>query len=38
MLEDFIDNGGVGNKCDDEHGSSTTDAFESIHMKSPEEK
>jgi hypothetical protein len=38
MLEDFIDNGGVGNESKNNHGSCATDAFESIHMKSPEEK
>jgi hypothetical protein len=38
MLEDFIDNGGVGNESKNNHGSGTMRTFESIHMESPEEK
>jgi hypothetical protein len=38
MLEDFFNNVRIGNKSKDNHGSGATDAFESIHMESPEEK
>ena len=35
MLEDFIDNGGVGNESKNNHGSGTMRTFEGIHMKHP---
>jgi hypothetical protein len=38
VFENFFNNVRLGNKSKNDHGSRTADAFESIHMESPEEK